>query len=107
MFQYLLEHGSLLELYRVMNWTLIDEITNACISIKTSLLVLGQQQFGQLRQAMLCCQVQDGSPKSVLIIDAYLDHRELVSRFNQKLYHLNECLLCCFILFLFPFPTGW
>ena len=49
---------------------------------------MGQQQFGQLRQAMLSCQVQDGSSKSVLIVDAYLDHRELVSRFNQKLYHL-------------------
>jgi hypothetical protein len=41
MFQYLLKHGRLFELYRVMNWTLIDEIANACIGIKTSLVVWG------------------------------------------------------------------
>ena len=90
-----------------MDWTLIDKITYAYISKETPLGFLGQQQFGQLRQAMLCCQVQDCSSKSVLIVDAYLDHRELVSRFNQKLYHLYDCLLCCFILFFFPFPTAW
>ena len=90
-----------------MDRTLIDKITNAYISRETSLGFLGQQQFGQLRQTMLCCQVQDCSSKSVLIVDAYLDHSELVPRFNQKLYHLYECLLCCFILFFFPFPTDW
>ena len=107
MFQYLLEHRSLFELYRVMDWTLIDEITNAYISIETTLIVWGQQQFGQLRQAILSCKVQDCSSQSVLIVYTYLDHRELVSRSNQELYHLYESLLCCFVLFLLPFSTDW